>query len=290
MLLKLLPSLILFVTLSAFSGASAKETIKQVSSMLVDKTGKQVEIKSKYFPVGHFSEGLITCAKQIEYDFKFGYMDKDGKVIVEPRYSRARPFSCGVGIVEDKIEMNWGAGEYSLVDKSGKVIKYFSREEVEKISDFSNGLAIVRRAPAGVKPHDIDRPESTLTPELIHEKGRWGVCDTKGKLTFFENIGKLHSFSEGLFLVEVDRKFGFADVNGKLVIEPTFYWADSFKEGLAAVALKGKTGFIDKSGKMAFELKFDRVGSFSEGLAPFQTGGRWGFVDTKGKVVIDPQF
>jgi len=281
------------ITLLAFSSASAKETIKKVSWMLVDKTGKQLDIKSKYFPVGHFSEGLIVCTKQSEHSFKFGYMDKNGNVIVEPRYSRARPFSCGVGIVEDKIQMNWGVGEYSLVDNSGKLIKHFAREEVEKISDFSEGIAIIKRPHPGYTPRDIAEPGSESEPpipDFFYEKGRWGFCDTKGKLTFFENYGELHPFSEGLSLVKINRKFGYVDASGKLVIEPIYPWADSFSQGLAAVGLKGKTGFIDKSGKMVFELKFDRVGSFSEGLAPFQTGGKWGFVDTKGKVVIEPQY
>lgn len=281
------------ISLLAFSSASAKETIKEVSSMLVDKTGKQIDLKSNYFPVGHFSEGLIVCAKQSDHNFKFGYMDKNGNVIVEPRYSRARPFSCGVGIVENKFEMNWGAGEYSLIDKSGKVIKHFAREEVEKISDFSEGIAIIKRPHPGYTPRDVAEPGSEPEPpipDVSYEKGRWGFCDTKGKLTFFENYGELHPVSEGLSLVQIKRKFGYVDASGKLVIEPIYPWADSFSQGLAAVGLKGKTGFIDKSGKMVFELQFDRVGSFSEGLAPFQTGGKWGFVDTKGKVVIEPQF
>lgn len=290
--LKLLSALLVFLAVSTSAGAIAKDTQEVISSMLVDRSGKQLDFKSKYFPLGHFSEGFIVCAKQVDGKFKFGYMDKTGKVIIEPRFDQARPFSCGVGIVENKLDMNWGAGVYSIVDKSGKVIKKFTREEVEKITDFAEGIAIVKRQQAGVTPQDISEPgaKSTPMPDFTSEKGRYGFCDTKGKLTFFDRFEQLFPFSEGRSRVIIDHKFGFVDPSGKLLIEPVFSWADNFSEGLAPVSLKGKTGFIDKSGKIVFELAFDRVGPFSEGLAPFQTGGKWGFVDTSGKVVIEPQF
>lgn len=276
------------ITLLAFSSASAEETIKVVSWMLVDKTGKQLDIDSKYFPVGHFSEGLIVCAKQIGDNYKFGYMDRTGKVIIEPRFSRARTFSCGVGIVEDNFDMSYGTGEFSLMDKSGKLIRKFAHEEVDNIWDFSEGLAVVRRYDSNKKAKV--RTGIVLTTQAHDDHCRYGFCDTNGKTQFFENIDKLFPLSQGLALATVDDKYGFANASGKLVIAPTYRWANSFSEGLAAVSDNGKTGFIDKSGKVVFELKFDRVGAFSEGLAPFQIGGKWGFVDTKGNVVIQPQY
>lgn len=258
------------------------------SSIVVDRNGQQIEMKSKYYPVGHFSQGLIVCAQADGYNYKFGYLDKAGNVVVEPKYSRAKPFSNNVGIVEDRVEMSFGTGEYSLIDEKGKLIKHFSREEVDQMSDFSEGLAVVRHHDSSKKPRV--RTGLVLTSQSYEDECRFGFCDTKGSISFFPHLDKLYPLSQGLSVAIVDDKYGFVDKVGKFVIEPSFSWVSSFSEGLAAFSQKGKTGFIDKSGKIVFELSFDRVGAFSEGLAPFQTGGKWGFVDIKGNVTIEPKY
>lgn len=79
---------------------------------------------SALFPFSILSEGAFSL---------FGYMDRYGNVVVEPKFYAALPFSEGLAAVG----MSYGIG---YIDKEGTVIippRYFDR------GDFQNGVARV---------------------------------------------------------------------------------------------------------------------------------------------------
>ena len=241
----------------------------------IDKTGKVV-IDLKYDWVGYFSEGLVA----VGLDDKYGFIDKTGKVVIDLKYDDAWYFSEGLATVG----LN---GEYGFIDKTGKVIidlKY------DRVRNFSEGLAVVK-----------------LDGESV-------FIDKTGKVAIDFKYDTVGSFSEGLAIVGLDEKIGFIDKTGKVVIDFKYEYAYSFSEGLAAVIIKDgvnelgygtyKYGFIDKTGKVVIDFKYDTdlkynntVGSFSEGLAAVgikdgvnKSGYatyKYGFIDKTGKVVID---
>ena len=60
----------------------------------IDKSGKVV-IEPQFDNVSAFSEGLA----KVEKDDKWGFIDKNGKVVVEPQFDDAEPFSEGLAKV-----------------------------------------------------------------------------------------------------------------------------------------------------------------------------------------------
>ena len=60
----------------------------------IDKSGKVV-IEPQFDNVSAFSEGLA----QVEKDDKWGFIDKNGKVVIEPQYDYVRDFSEGLAEV-----------------------------------------------------------------------------------------------------------------------------------------------------------------------------------------------
>ena len=66
---------------------------------------------------------------------KYGFIDKNGKVVIEPQFDGADAFSEGLARV--KKDRKWG-----FIDKSGKVV---IEPQFDWVSDFSEGLAKVRR-------------------------------------------------------------------------------------------------------------------------------------------------
>ena len=86
-------------------------------------------------------------------------------------------------------------------------------------------------------------------------------------------------------------KFGYIDKTGELRIPLEFAGAENFTEGLAVVEINKKWGYIDKTGKLVVPAEFDYIMTpFSEGLALVKKGEELGFIDKKGKVVIKLQF
>ena len=71
---------------------------------------------------------------------KWGYADKDGKVIIQPKYGQAMPFSEGLAAVCMQ-DGDYGAKKWGFIDKTGKEI-VACNYKVQPAS-FSDGLAVL---------------------------------------------------------------------------------------------------------------------------------------------------
>lgn len=228
---------------------------------------KKIIIEPKYDDANPFSEGLASVG-QGDYDTgKFGFIDKQGKIIVPFIYDEAESF--GEGLAKVGIGDN-KTRKYGFIDKTGKVIIPISYDAVYS---FSGDLAAVCQ-------HET--PESK----------KCGFIDKSGKESIPLKYQDADSFSEGLSVVKQNGKYGFIDKTGNLVIPLKYDNANSFSEGLAMVTKAGKSGFIDKTGNVAIPLMYDDstsnegVGSFHEGLASLQQEGKYGFIDKNGNIAI----
>ncbi len=243
---------------------------------------------------GDFSEGLATIAFAIPgylprgfHDtggVNFGFIDKTGKIVMEPQFRDAKDFSEGLTAVMNS-DRKWG-----FIDKTGKVVIPFQFEDAYS---FSEGLACV------------------LT------RGLFGFIDKSGNVVIKPRFAVPSQFKEGLAAVRIPdgdfkpRKYYesymlpeksemlFIDKDGNTAIklESKVVEIDSFSEGLAIITVKeSKENFyvkaIDKNGNLVFRLKFYAiVQPFSEGLARFQSEeDKFGFIDKTGKVVIKPKY
>ncbi|AJQ27547.1 WG repeat-containing protein [Pelosinus fermentans] len=207
----------------------------------------------------------------IKQDGKYGYMDRDGKVVIKPMYLRAKDFAEGVApvMMEDH---NWG-----ILNTKGEVLCIW--KNVDEINEFSEGLAVVR------------------------QRVKYGYIDKK-QLVIPIKFDNAYEFSEGMAAVAIregntlaerlNAKYGYIDKSGNLVIDYQFRAVGKFKEGLAPVssATTGYSwGYIDKTGQYVLEAKYFVARDFSEGLAPVSQGlGKSGFIDHKGNFVIPPKY
>jgi hypothetical protein len=202
---------------------------------------------------------------------KFGFMDRNGKVVINPQYDYVEDFSEGFALA------GFVGKKRFFIDRTGKTAiapKYF-----DAINGFNCGLA------RGNTNHNVPNG---------------GYIDKSGKLVI-ENFYGVCLFSEGLACVELN-KWGFIDTSGQFVIKPHFDEVAPFSEGLAGVtfwdqskASRNKRGFIDKTGKIVIKSEFDVTHSFSEGFAAVGMEAsnhdyKWGYIDKTGTMVIKPQF
>lgn len=118
---------------------------------------------------------------------RWGYIDKTGRVVIEPAFEDAWPFSGGLASV--LINGKWG-----YADKTGKEV---IKAEYDYAWPFSEGLGRVLKS------------------------GKHGYVDPKGQVVIEPKYDVAWEFSRGLARVEIDGKEGYIDGKGKYVWEPS---------------------------------------------------------------------
>ena len=229
---------------------------------IIDKTGAVLAtLKNIYGTAGEYSEGLLQIANK---DNKKGYVDKNGKVVIDFQYDTAEEFSEGLAQVSKD-------GKYGFIDKQGKtVIDFIYSTGFNQFVGFHNGYAAVKK----------DK--------------KVGMIDKKGNTVINFEYDELSGYTEegGLILAKKNGKYGYIDIKGNVVIDFQYDKAYHFSEGLARVQKNKKEGFIDKKGNVVVDFKFDPYSGadldymFSEGLAPVCKDDKYGYIDKTGKVVI----
>ena len=223
---------------------------------------------------------------------KSGYITRDGRVRIAPRFDSAAEFH------EGRARVTLG-GRPTFVNTSGEVV---FTPQFDSVGDFSEGLAFVQ---LGWKTN----PSIGVTIEM----GKWGYIDRTGRVAVPPQFDDAGDFSEGLAAVRLrvdeshyvtcplqdpgststgTKLYGYIARAGRLLIPPQFEYAKPFSEGLAEVSNCSKPSFIDKTGAVVLRVTFDEAMSFKGGLAPVMfyrlDGALTGYIDKTGKVVWEP--
>jgi hypothetical protein len=243
---------------------------------------------------GKSADGDDTSLYVFFPDNKYGFIDKTGNVVIEPRFDKAFDFMEGMAAVQ-KGEL-WGfvntTGESVIKPRFRMVFKGFA-EGLAPVVDGEFFGYIDKKGNLKIKPQYSEAGLFSEGLAVVSIEGVKRIIDTDGKTVAEpEGIGLIDRFSEGLAVVmrSADEKFGFIDRTGKIVVEPVYDEAQKFSKGMAAVSRDGEWGFIDKSGKVVIDFRFGAAEGFSEGLAAVQTEKGYGYIDRKGQYEIEPRY
>ncbi len=297
----------------------------------IDNTGKMI-IQPQFAAADFFSEGLAAvmpvnpvvqasdqattseaadperAADQATAGARalWGFIDRTGKLVIQPRFNEASPFSDGLAMV-------WASDFHGFIDTSGK--KVIDLQGYVEAHDFSEGLAVVGQLSGDQGYYGyIDKSGALVIPNQFYDaadfseglapvsqEGKYGYIDKTGYWVIQPSYEHAGSFSEGLACVQIETAdgllYGYIDKTGKVVIQPRFQSAEEFHEGLA-VADDGSgssqletLGYIDKSGAMVIGMRFNAAMKFSGGLAAvYSPDAGWGYIDKTGAFVIQPKY
>jgi hypothetical protein len=283
---------------------------------LIDKTGKEIIPIGKYEDIGIsksygsgswiientpcddledlLREGLIA----VKSDGKFGFVDKNGKVVISPRYEEVMPFVRGISAV--KRDGKWG-----FVDKMGKEIVpptyesagycYF-RSSVKVYwciegSDYDylklGYLPVVTKGnmystPFGGEYNFIVQIDSNL---FLAKKGsKWGLIDKNNKEVLNFKYYELLHLHKDLFVYSEGGKYGVISLKRGVIVQPKYDYIFYAGEGIIGLVLNNNVGFADTSGKMIFQPKYD-YGSpwFVNGFALMYNKGKPYLLSRDGK-------
>ena len=218
---------------------------------------------------GYFSEGL---AKVKNKDNLWGYINKQGEMIIEPQYTEAYIFINGYAIVvkenDNYISNNL---EYGVINKKGKEIIAISdrynyikesgkegfRFEDEKTSGFLNNSS--KRF---IENDDWDYllPFHNQYASFAEKKGRrtkWGLINIKGEEIINPNEGQPIVLFNHLYQYENRGEWGYKDIKQEEIIKAKYEKVYPFiKEG-AFVKEKGKWKYINKDGDIIKDKDHD---------------------------------
>lgn len=202
---------------------------------------------------------------------KWGYIDLQGKIVINPQFTTANYFNEGLALVST-------GDKYGYIDKTGK---YVINPSFIKATDFSEDVAFVVK-------------ENT-EPIAINKKGE--TLFSLKQAEFVNNFSNdfaafaIEDLQNNTDVNNENYLWGFIDKSGKEVIKPQFKDVGDFIDGLCNVTNKeGKWGFIDKTGDIKINFQFDYASSFYKGKAAVKFGDKWGVIDTEGKYILNAQF
>ncbi len=150
---------------------------------------------------------------------RFGYIDRSGAWVIEPRFDHAFPFTEGLArVMVDSL--------YGYIDRSGELV---IPNRYRNAGQFAEGLARV-----GIN-------------------AGFGFIDREGRVVIDPIYADAGSFSEGLAPVRLDYEWGFVNTKGLLVISTRFSHAHKFRNGIAQVRDGKDLGYINTYGDFVWD-------------------------------------
>ena len=231
---------------------------------------------------------------------KYGYIDIEGKIVINPQFDDARLFKEGLALVRS------GTDKWGYIDKEGK---YVVNPQYYSATSFSEGLACVVTEAGQIQFINTKGDQKLIVENAdvcgsfseglapFYSEKKWGFLDDDGEVVINPQFSLIGPFKDGMASIgEYDStrksyKWGFINKKGEILINYQFYSIGNFNKGISVAALdEKKYGFIDETGKYLVNPMFDWARDMKNNSAPVKQGDSWGYIDKEGKFIINPQF
>lgn len=191
---------------------------------------------------------------------KYGFMNSQGKIVIEPQFDKACYLSEGLCFVKN-------GGKTGLIDSTGTIVVHLG-EDITWVSGFESGLS---------------EYQSHTSHGIISKDGKTIISGINGTLEKDNNF--IYTYHKN----EDDEMYMIIGLTSEKAYRIGNKYVDigRFHEGLCAVKINEKWGYIDYTGKLVIDTLFDRAFGFHEnGLASVEKGKESWFINMKGEKVI----
>lgn len=219
----------------------------------------------------HNENGKITKLEAGTLDFKFnneierytignksGYVRRDGKVMIEPKYKV-------LGDYADYTIASENGSFFGYLSKTGDVLIPF---DYAKISAFNDGYASVCK------------------------QNKWYVIDGKNSIALTTDMDYLGIYSEGVLPAMKGGKTGFISLDGKEVIPFNYEMVSSVHKGKFNYKENGKWGIKDIKEKVLLAPAYEDISNFYDqfGNKVLAKSGKFGLLNSEEKEILSPAF
>jgi len=236
---------------------------------------------------------------------KGGYIDREGRIAIEPQFALVSEFREGRATV--KVEGIQGRG---MIDEAGRFIVEPSPDM--DVGPLREGRAVFDIWPTGDNGY-LDRDGNVVIPAIYWTASGFHNGIAHVRLSPMNNDEMLDQYAKEIMKFPPWRRANYEQISPSEVGIPIehFYidkWGKRLKdlplwedepvewashhpeEGLTPEKVGDVYGYTDENGVMVIEPRFSFADEFSEGLASVRVDGKWGYINKKGEIVIEPQW
>lgn len=253
-------------------------------------------------------------------DNKYGVIDSDGYVVVDPSYeemiiipnNKKDVFICTYDVDEEKEEFKTKAlnsnneeilKEYDLIEpfinKDNKDNAIFEEEVLRVKKDGKYGLINLE----GKKLLDTEYEEITAIEGIknsfkIKKDGKYGIANDEGKVILenkyadITNLGK--DDKSGFIVKNEEGKFGVVSYSGTQELEAKYEGIEKLhKNDMFVVLEENKQKLINKEGKVILEDGYDKIVSLLQNKdngVIFQKDNKYGVMNLSGEATIPAEY
>jgi len=239
-------------------------------------------------------------------DEKWGFIDKNGRLVVDPKYDEVRSFSSkkaivyrnrNIGFIDysgkeilnpDKsnfFTISDFIGEYAffLVGESDSNVGFIRDDGSVNIGPVYSQLSFFNGTVAGVKKADSDYFLINMSNRVLTDRGFDYLDCFKNMLTqncIDDNVGKY----------KLNDKWGLINIrDGRIITNNEFDDIIYGDRSRFIVKKDGRFGAVDEKGKEIIPVQYESL-VFSEGYFTFSLNGKYGLMDYNGNKVIEPRY
>lgn len=274
---------------------SSGNSIINTKGEIIPAEVQNFEIIAGIFGIGSkgYSNGLLA----VRSGKKWGYLNTTGKIAIPLNYDYVTEFNNGYATARI-------GGRFMVLDTKGAETALLSKDNIDDIKHFSEGLAPIRSS-NGLFGFANTKAETVIKVQFksvgyfsggfawaknaegkvgfINTKGEWALQPVYLDVTNFDPVSKYAR-------VKDESGWYYIDATGKkLVVTDTGSWGD-FSGGLAMGDQAGKKGFYNTKGEWVIKPQFEGARKFENGYAAAKQDGKWGLIDTSGNWVAKPAF
>jgi hypothetical protein len=269
----------------------------QVNPAFVAKAGLS------YNRVEYKGDGLFG----FEANDRFGYMDKNGNIIIVADYSYKQNNNIIPFFYNGLIAIKKG-DKMGVIDKSGKTIIPFEYDNVYVHYQVKEAFPAVRKE-NGKNLYGIINAQNKATIPIVYEEllmdsnlvkikkgGKWGVMNIAGKQILVEEYDAINTYShEKLIQATQADQLKFFNASGSFLFEKAknVFAIAGCNDGMIRCKVNDKYGYLDLKGNEVIITRFDDASDFVNGLAKVgkktaASGSAilYGFIDKKGNEIV----
>lgn len=217
-----------------FKEGKALVKLKENLFALIDPKGTILHTYN-YGSVGNLGDGLLSF--QRDYNSPNGYLDVDGNVVIQPRFSLALPFENGRAVVNASHDI---ANQYGLIDEKGN---YIINPQYNEISLIGENRAAVGKAIDNERPYIgsifavADAVSGQILTDFIysnvsHYKNGYASASNNRNTFFIDKNGKTVrslpvvsgigtlEFIGDLIRANIDLRSYYMNRNGRIIWKP----------------------------------------------------------------------
>jgi hypothetical protein len=231
---------------------------------------------------------------RLEIDNKFGLINLNSKVLIQPIYERISNDDIN-GVISAKFN-----GKTGCINLNGEILIDFRYDSISEFDD--KGYAIAgennRKGFINVngdwKIHPIFDSVNVFHGEysVVRISLKYGVINRSGKWVLQPKYSECIIQENNTFFVTLEKKHGVVDVNENWLKESMFDYPLFFDNNDFAITSDGnKYGIINKEMKWTVEPQFDYITKYDNSkIYIYRLSNKYGIINTSDKIITEAVF